>query len=166
MMPDPKGDNPMTGHEAPYAHLTVGARVIFRDYTDLPGTVTPSCRAEPRVPGRVGGAGLPTGSPGGVALQPGVGAAARRGWSAMKPRITGTRDECAAAIEAIGAVLTVREVSGFYPNRGASELGRVYLDADAPTDVAPVRADAERTDRGDRTAIRSARDDRGRGGAR
>jgi hypothetical protein len=48
----------------------------------------------------------------------------------MKLRITGTREECAAAVEALPAALTVREVSGFYPNRGGSELGRVYLDAE------------------------------------
>ncbi len=60
----------------------------------------------------------------------------------MKLRLTGTGDECSAAIEAVGAVLTVREVSGFYPNRGASVLGRVYLDADVPAGA--VQATAER----------------------
>lgn len=45
----------------------------------------------------------------------------------MRLRISGTRAECDAAV---AAVLAVREVSGFFPNRGASVLGRVYLDAD------------------------------------
>ncbi len=57
----------------------------------------------------------------------------------MKLRISGTRAECAATVAAVSAVLAVREVSDFYPNRtvpqefrrpGASqELGRVYVDA-------------------------------------
>lgn len=65
----------------------------------------------------------------------------------MKLRISGTREECAAAVGAIATVLTVREVSGFYLNRGSSSvLGRVYLDADTPAGA--VRARAERTDRG------------------
>ena len=48
----------------------------------------------------------------------------------MKVRITGTREETTAA--ALATVLEVREVSGFYPNRGATTLGRVYLDAHLP----------------------------------
>ncbi len=48
----------------------------------------------------------------------------------MKLRLTGTDTECAAAVEALRGVFVVREVSGFYPNRGVSVLGRVYLDAD------------------------------------
>ena len=50
----------------------------------------------------------------------------------MKVRITGTREETTAAAAALATVLEVREVSGFYPNRGATTLGRVYLDAHLP----------------------------------
>ncbi|HEX2299678.1 MAG TPA: hypothetical protein VHH34_14390 [Pseudonocardiaceae bacterium] len=60
----------------------------------------------------------------------------------MKVRITGTPDECAQAVTVLGAVLAVREISGFYPNsRGPGGLGRVYLDTEAPTAAAadPVR---------------------------
>ncbi|MPZ66635.1 MAG: hypothetical protein GEU83_14365 [Pseudonocardiaceae bacterium] len=63
----------------------------------------------------------------------------------MKLRISATREECAAAVRAVSAVLAVREVSDFYPNRGATVLGRVYLDAEAPAGA--VQAGAERTDR-------------------
>lgn len=51
----------------------------------------------------------------------------------MRIRLTGTREECAAAVDALGAVLIVREVSEFYPNRGSSSLGRVYLDTEPAT---------------------------------
>lgn len=41
----------------------------------------------------------------------------------------------------------MRETSRFYPNRGSSRLGRVYLTvADPPAGSGPVRARAERTD--------------------
>jgi hypothetical protein len=45
-------------------------------------------------------------------------------------RITlcGTRTECDHAAAAIGAVLRVRETSGFCPNRSRSVLGRVYVE--------------------------------------
>lgn len=46
----------------------------------------------------------------------------------VKIRISGTREECEAAVEEIGKVMTVRECSGFYVNRGSSRLGRVYLE--------------------------------------
>ncbi|MCI2421546.1 hypothetical protein MOQ72_29335 [Saccharopolyspora sp. K220] len=57
----------------------------------------------------------------------------------MKIRITGTRAETQRAAADIKTMLHtfqspvryhVREVSDFYPNRGNSELGRVYLDVD------------------------------------
>jgi hypothetical protein len=48
----------------------------------------------------------------------------------VKIRLTGTREECAAAADALFEVFTVQELSDFYPNRGTSSLGRVYLDAD------------------------------------
>lgn len=63
----------------------------------------------------------------------------------MKLRITGTREECAAAVEAMIGVFLVREVSDFYLNRGVTTLGRVYLDVEAPPDR--LRAAAERADR-------------------
>lgn len=64
----------------------------------------------------------------------------------MKLRITGTREECAVAVAAIAAVLAVREVSDFHPNRGATVLGRVYVDAEPAASPGPVRGRAERTD--------------------
>jgi hypothetical protein len=49
----------------------------------------------------------------------------------VKIRITGTRGETDAAVDALRGVLDVLEVSGFYPNRGDSQLGRVYVEAQA-----------------------------------
>lgn len=57
----------------------------------------------------------------------------------MKVRLTGTRAETTMTAEflrkAVDVVVhparyRVREVSAFYPNRGDSELGRVYLEVD------------------------------------
>ncbi|WP_200834728.1 hypothetical protein [Amycolatopsis alkalitolerans] len=45
----------------------------------------------------------------------------------MRIRVEGTETEVAAAVDRIGAVLDVQESSRFYPNRGASQLGRIYL---------------------------------------
>jgi hypothetical protein len=45
----------------------------------------------------------------------------------MKLLITGTRDECASAVEVLGVVLAVWEMSGFYPICGSRGLGRVCL---------------------------------------
>lgn len=45
----------------------------------------------------------------------------------MDFRITGTQDDITAAIEKLKAVFEVLEVSSFYPNRGDSKLGRVYV---------------------------------------
>ena len=64
--------------------------------------------------------------------------------SGVRIRITGTREETAATIDALAGVIELREVSGFYPNRDSSLLGRVYLDAEPRT--APVRVTAERLD--------------------
>lgn len=50
----------------------------------------------------------------------------------MRIRLMGTRDETDRIVTALRAVLQVREVSDWYPNRGASLLGRVYLDAEPP----------------------------------
>lgn len=62
----------------------------------------------------------------------------------MKLRMTGTAPECAAAVAALAAGFVLREVSDFYPNRGTTVLGRVYVDAEPRTE--PVGASAERTD--------------------
>ena len=48
----------------------------------------------------------------------------------MKLRLTGTDTECQAAVAALAAGFEIREVSGFYPNRGTSLLGRVYVAAE------------------------------------
>lgn len=63
----------------------------------------------------------------------------------MKIRIEGTRDEIAVAVDALREVFDVHEVSRFYPNRGDSVLGRVYVTA-APAQRV-VRAKATRADR-------------------
>ncbi len=47
----------------------------------------------------------------------------------MKIRITGTADETAAAAELLKDTFDVQEISAFYPNRGDSTLGRVYVEA-------------------------------------
>jgi hypothetical protein len=49
----------------------------------------------------------------------------------MRLRLTGTSQEIAAVLPVLAAVLDVQETSEFYPNRGASVLGRVYLDITA-----------------------------------
>lgn len=48
----------------------------------------------------------------------------------MRIRLSGTRTECDHARTVLVDVLHLREISGFYPNRGASELGRVYLEVE------------------------------------
>ncbi|MDX8055768.1 hypothetical protein SK571_40870 [Lentzea sp. BCCO 10_0798] len=47
----------------------------------------------------------------------------------MRIRLEGTRDEVENAAQALALGFEVLEVSGFYPNRGASVLGRVYVTA-------------------------------------
>ena len=65
----------------------------------------------------------------------------------MQIRIESTPDEAAVAASRIRTVLDVRQTSRFYPNRGDSRLGRIYLTvADPPAGFGPVRARAERTD--------------------
>ncbi|TWP51706.1 hypothetical protein FKR81_12620 [Lentzea tibetensis] len=64
----------------------------------------------------------------------------------MKIRVEGTRDETTAAVAALREVFDVHEASRFYPNRGDSVLGRVYLTVAAHT-ARVVRATAARTDR-------------------
>jgi hypothetical protein len=46
----------------------------------------------------------------------------------MRIRITGTRTDTEHTAALLAEVLPVLETSRFYPHRGASELGRVYLD--------------------------------------
>lgn len=58
----------------------------------------------------------------------------------MKLRLSGTDSECGAAVAALAAGFVLREVSGFYPNRGASVLGRVYVDAEPRPDVVQATA--------------------------
>ncbi|MFJ8913446.1 hypothetical protein [Amycolatopsis sp. NPDC102389] len=63
----------------------------------------------------------------------------------MRIRIEGTTQETAAAAELLREVFNVREVSSFYPNRGRSTLGRVYVDVEfARPDT--VRATATRVE--------------------
>ncbi|MGH3614099.1 MAG: hypothetical protein ACRDRK_16205 [Pseudonocardia sp.] len=62
----------------------------------------------------------------------------------MKIRLSGTPDECANAVEALAAGFVLREVSGFYANRGATVLGRVYVAAEPCPEV--VQATATRDD--------------------
>ena len=45
-------------------------------------------------------------------------------------RLMGTREECEIMYQAIDFVMTVRSVSKFYPNRGKSIEGRVYVEVD------------------------------------
>jgi len=57
----------------------------------------------------------------------------------MKLRLSGTEQECAEVVAALADRFVVREVSGFYPSRGASALGRVYVEAQVrPTAAAAV----------------------------
>jgi hypothetical protein len=62
-----------------------------------------------------------------------------RGRAAVRLRISGTEAECADAVRALGAGFVLREVSGFYPNRGASALGRVYIDAEPLAEPSAAR---------------------------
>lgn len=61
----------------------------------------------------------------------------------MQIRLTGTRQECTdfAAVlpDLIAHCAQVRQVSGFYPNRGTSLLGRLYLD------LAPLAGPSDRS---------------------
>jgi hypothetical protein len=58
----------------------------------------------------------------------------------MRLRLTGTREECedlsAVLPDLLGEIACVREVSGFYPNRGTSALGRIYLEITPAGDAA------------------------------
>lgn len=57
----------------------------------------------------------------------------------MNIRLHGTEDECAATAAAIAQVLPVVSVSRAYPDRGASVLCRMYLEARPPArEAGPV----------------------------
>ena len=67
----------------------------------------------------------------------------------MKIRLTGTEAEIAAVLARLITAVEVQEISGFYPNRGASVLGRVYVTIAIPpadNQARTVRAVAERLD--------------------
>ncbi|GHH57620.1 hypothetical protein [Lentzea cavernae] len=70
----------------------------------------------------------------------------------MKIRLMGTSDELNAAIPLLGEVFEVLEVNGPYANRGASKLGRVYVEVAAPAPAGPVQAHAVRADRAEITS--------------
>lgn len=56
----------------------------------------------------------------------------------MKIRITGSAAECDRLLVRLAQVVAVREVSGFYPNRAPSALGRVYLEVDLAEPAGPA----------------------------
>lgn len=56
----------------------------------------------------------------------------------MKIRIMGTPRECDDAVKVLRLGFAVLEVSSFRPNRGDSRLGRVYVEAGAPSDPLPT----------------------------
>lgn len=64
----------------------------------------------------------------------------------MRIRLEGTAEEVDEATQALREVFVVQDVSGFYPNRGASVFGRVYVTGTVRVPGA-VRAKAARTDR-------------------
>lgn len=72
----------------------------------------------------------------------------------MKIRIEGTMQETVAAAELLREVFDVREISHFYPNRGRSTLGRVYVDVGI-AQSGPVRATATRVEHTDRQIANS-----------
>ena len=48
----------------------------------------------------------------------------------VKIRIMGTPEECRAIVAALTGYSGLRSVSDFYPNRGKSVEGRVYVEVD------------------------------------
>lgn len=61
----------------------------------------------------------------------------------MRFRLEGTPEEVEQAVEAMREVFEVQEVSGFYPNRGQSVFGRVYVTA-KPILRSAIQAEATR----------------------
>ncbi|WP_169720995.1 hypothetical protein [Thermocrispum municipale] len=57
----------------------------------------------------------------------------------MQIRLMGTPTELTHAAAVLAQVLTVHRVSDIYPNRGATEQGRLYLDAALPPEPKEVR---------------------------
>ncbi|MET9231419.1 hypothetical protein [Lentzea sp. NPDC003310] len=58
----------------------------------------------------------------------------------MKIRLEGTRDEIPNMVRALALGYEIQEVSDYYPNRGASVLGRVYVTATVlPADIVTAR---------------------------
>jgi len=53
----------------------------------------------------------------------------------MKLRLHGTPEECREALERVSTVLHVVSTSDPFPDRGASVLVRVYLEARVPEDT-------------------------------
>ena len=60
----------------------------------------------------------------------------------MNLRLQGTRGECDTAVKALRTTLILRNVSRWYPDRGSTVTGRVYIDADIPP--APASAPLRR----------------------
>lgn len=58
----------------------------------------------------------------------------------MKIRVEATASEAEAAVQALRQVFEVQEVSRFYPNRGSSTLGRVYVTAALPSPATSAQA--------------------------
>lgn len=53
----------------------------------------------------------------------------------MKLRIMGTMEETSKAVATLRIAFAVLEVSTWYPNRGDSKLGRVYVEAALAPDL-------------------------------
>lgn len=50
-------------------------------------------------------------------------------------RLMGLESECADGVAVLRLAFRIRSVSPWHRNRGESELGRVYIEADAPADL-------------------------------
>ena len=70
----------------------------------------------------------------------------------MKIRLHGTEDECREAAERLAGIVEVLAVSAPYPDRGASVLVRVYIEARIAPSVY-VDSTAEPRPRGQRRAL-------------
>lgn len=75
----------------------------------------------------------------------------------MKIRLLGTEAELGQAVGVLirSGAFDVHEVSDFYPNRGNSKLGRVYVEAVVDPRGAVVRAEATRLDKPERPALQA-----------
>lgn len=70
----------------------------------------------------------------------------------MKIRLHGTADECREVAERLAGIVEVVAVSEPYPDRGASVLVRVYVEARIALPV-PVASTTETRPRGRRRAL-------------